>query len=102
MPLKTKENISLIGAGLSGPVMATYLSSLGFSTDIYESRSDMRINSKSAGRSINLALSARGIKALEDIGVYEKIRPTLIPMSGRMIHNENGDVHFQPYGQKKK
>ena len=77
MPLKTKENISLIGAGLSGPVMASYLSSLGFSTDIYESRSDMRINSKSAGRSINLALSARGIKALKDIGVYEKIRPTL-------------------------
>ena len=101
MPLKTKENISLIGAGLSGPVMATYLSSLGFSTDIYESRSDMRTNSTSAGRSINLALSARGIKALKDIGVYEKIKPTLIPMSGRMIHDGNGDVHLQPYGQKK-
>ena len=99
--MKTKEHISLIGAGLSGPVMASYLSSIGFSTDVYESRSDMRRNSTSAGRSINLALSARGIKALKDIGVYEKIRSTLIPMSGRMIHDENGNVQFQPYGQKK-
>ena len=99
--MKTKEHISLIGAGLSGPVMASYLSSIGFSTDVYESRSDMRRNSTSAGRSINLALSARGIKALKDIGVYEKIRSTLIPMSGRMIHDENGIVQFQPYGQKK-
>ena len=71
--LKIKEHISLIGAGLSGPVMASYLSSIGFSTDVYESRSDMRTNSTSAGRSINLALSVRGIKALKDIGVYEKI-----------------------------
>ena len=81
--------------------MASYLSSIGFSTDVYESRSDMRTNSTSTGRSINLALSARGIKALKDIGVYEKIRSTLIPMSGRMIHDENGNVQFQPYGQKK-
>ena len=98
--MNTKENITVIGAGLSGPVMATYLSSLGFSTDVYETRTDMRTNSIPAGRSINLALSARGIRALEDIGVYKEIQPDLIPMSGRMIHDANGDLHFQPYGQR--
>ena len=96
-----KEHISLIGAGLAGPVMATYLSKLGFTVSIYESRTDMRVNSQSAGRSINLALSARGIKALMDIGVYDKIKPTLIPMSGRMIHDSDGKTHLQPYGQKR-
>ena len=96
-----KEHISLIGAGLAGPVMATYLSKLGFTVSIYESRTDMRVNSQSAGRSINLALSARGIKALKDIGVYDKIKPTLIPMSGRMIHDADGKTHLQPYGQKR-
>jgi len=99
--LYNKEHISLIGAGLAGPVMATYLSKLGFTVSIYESRTDMRVNSQSAGRSINLALSARGIKALKDIGVYDKIKPTLIPMSGRMIHDADGKTHLQPYGQKR-
>ena len=96
-----QQHIALIGAGLSGPVMATYLSSLGFSIDVYEARSDMRKNSISAGRSINLALSVRGIRALKDIGVYEKIEPDLIPMRGRMIHDVNGNINFQPYGQKR-
>ena len=99
--MNPKQNITLIGSGLSGPVMATYLSSLGFSVDVYEARPDMRKNSVPAGRSINLALSARGIRALKDIGVFEKIEPNLIPMRGRMIHDVNGNNNFQPYGQKK-
>ncbi len=81
--------------------MATYLSKLGYLVDIYETRSDMRINPQLAGRSINLALSARGIRALKDIGVYEKIESRLLPMSGRMIHDIDGNIHLQPYGQKK-
>ena len=99
--MNPKQNITLIGSGLSGPVMATYLSSLGFSVDVYEARPDMRKNSLPAGRSINLALSARGIRALKDIGAFEKIEPNLIPMRGRMIHDVNGNKNFQPYGQKK-
>ncbi len=99
--MNSKEHITLVGAGLSGPVMATYLSSLGFSINVYEARSDMRKISTSAGRSINLALSARGIRALKDIGVFKKIEPDLIPMSGRMIHDANGNMNFQPYGQKR-
>ena len=69
MQLKNKDHITMIGAGLAGPVMASYLSGQGYSVEIHEKREDMRLVNQSAGRSINLALSKRGIKALEDIGV---------------------------------
>ena len=68
------KHVTIVGAGLSGPVMATYLCDLGYEVDLYESRRDMRVVPQSAGRSINLALSARGIAALKDIGVFEKIK----------------------------
>lgn len=95
-----KEKITLIGAGLSGPLMATYLAKRGYHVDIYERRSDMRKISQSAGRSINLALSIRGINALKEVGIYNKIKPITIPMKGRMIHDLDGSTHLQPYGQK--
>ena len=95
------QNITIIGAGLSGPVMASYLSNLGFEIDLFESRQDMRVIPQSAGRSINLALSARGINALKDIGVFEKIKPSLLPMEGRMIHDKEGNKSLQMYGQAK-
>ena len=95
------KHVTIVGAGLSGPVMATYLCDLGYEVDLYESRSDMRIVSQSAGRSINLALSARGIAALKDIGVFEKIKSNLLAMEGRMIHDKNGNKKLQLYGQKK-
>ena len=91
----------MAGAGLSGPVMATYLSNHGYEVDLYESRHDMRVIAQSAGRSINLALSERGIVALKDIGVFEKIKPSLLPMEGRMIHDNEGNISLQMYGQKK-
>ena len=69
------NKITLIGAGLSGPLMATYLTHHGYNVDIYEKRSDIRINNLPAGRSINLALSIRGIRALKEVGVYEEIKP---------------------------
>ena len=95
------KHVTIVGAGLSGPVMATYLCDLGYEVDLYESRLDMRIVSQSAGRSINLALSARGIAALKDIGVFEKIKSNLLAMEGRMIHDKNGNKKLQLYGQKK-
>ena len=91
----------MAGAGLSGPVMATYLSNHGYEVDLYESRHDMRVIAQSAGRSINLALSKRGIVALKDIGVFEKIKPSLLHMEGRMIHDKEGNISLQMYGQKK-
>ena len=90
----------MIGAGLTGPLLATYLAQQGYSVEIYERRPDMRKESISAGRSINLALSARGNHALKEVGLYDKIKPNTIPMKGRMIHDLNGNTHLQPYGQK--
>ncbi|MBT5749456.1 MAG: NAD(P)-binding protein, partial [Candidatus Marinimicrobia bacterium] len=74
-----KEKITLIGAGLAGPLMATYLANRGYSVDIYERRPDMRKVDLSAGRSINLALSVRGINALKEVGIYDKIEPITLP-----------------------
>ena len=98
--MSDREHISLIGAGLAGPVMAKYLSDHGYIIDIYERRPDMRVVKQSAGRSINLALSARGIEALKNIGIFGEIQPSLLPMKGRMIHDMDGKTHLQPYGQK--
>jgi len=90
----------LIGAGLAGPLLATYLAKQGYSVEIFERRPDMRKESISAGRSINLALSIRGNHALKEVGLYDKIKSNTIPMKGRMIHGLNGGIHLQPYGQK--
>ena len=90
----------MIGAGLAGPLLATYLAQRGYSVEIFERRPDMRKESISAGRSINLALSTRGNHALKEVGLYDKIKPNTIPMKGRMIHDLNGNTHLQPYGQK--
>ena len=90
----------MIGAGLAGPLLATYLAKQGYSVEIFERRPDMRKESISAGRSINLALSIRGNHALKEVGLYDKIKSNTIPMKGRMIHDLNGGIHLQPYGQK--
>ena len=95
-----KEKFTLIGAGLAGPLLATYLAKQGYSVEIFERRPDMRKESISAGRSINLALSIRGNHALKEVGLYDKIKLNTIPMKGRMIHDLNGGIYLQPYGQK--
>lgn len=94
------EKISVAGAGLVGSLLAIYLRKRGYDVDIFESRADMRRDTISAGRSINLALSDRGIKALEEVGIMGDIREIAIPMHGRYLHNADGSNAFQPYGQK--
>ena len=94
-----KEKIILIGAGLAGPLLANYMAQRGYVVTIIESRPDMRKVPISAGRSINLALSARGIQALKEIGLYNRIKPISTPMKGRMIHDLDGTTHMLPYGQ---
>ena len=74
------ENKIIIGSGLAGPLLAIYLSQLGYTIDLYEKRSDLRIENISVGKSINLALSHRGIKALKSADVFAQIEPLLIPM----------------------
>ncbi len=93
------EKIILIGAGLAGPLLSVYLAKKGYQVDIYERRPDMRKMKIHAGKSINLALSARGIHALKEVGLYEDIMKIAIPMKGRMIHDPAGRLNFQPYGK---
>jgi kynurenine 3-monooxygenase len=93
------QTISLIGAGLNGPLLAIGLRKRGFRVDIYERRVDMRRQPVSAGRSINLALSARGIYALHQAGLWESMKKMVIPMKGRMMHGAGGELTFQPYGK---
>lgn len=93
------QPIILLGAGLAGSLMSVYLAQKGFKVDVYERRPDMRNVEISAGRSINLALSERGLTALRAVGLEEEIRELCIPMPGRMIHSQAGDLTFQPYSK---
>ncbi len=92
------EHITLIGGGLSGSLLSVYMARRGFKVDLFERRPDMRSNKISAGRSINLALSNRGINALDKVGLTEDILSDAIPMYGRMMHSRTGELNFQPYG----
>jgi len=93
------HTITLIGAGLAGPLLGMEVARRGFKVDIYERRPDMRRAKISAGRSINLAVSARGIHALERAGLWETMRNIVIPMKGRMMHSISSELTFQPYGR---
>ena len=95
-----EKEITIIGAGLVGSLLSIYLSKRGYKVSIYERRADMRKEKLTAGRSINLALSDRGIKALEEVGIMEEIRQIAIPMHGRYIHNADGKITYQPYGKQ--
>src|SRR5574339_1092995 len=95
-----KKEITIIGAGLVGSLLSIYLSKRGYKVKVFERSADMRRETGSAGRSINLALSDRGIKALEDVGVMDEIRKVCIPMHGRFIHNADGTTAFQAYGKE--
>jgi kynurenine 3-monooxygenase len=95
-----KKEITIIGAGLVGSLLSIYLAKRGYKVSIYERRADMRTEKMIAGRSINLALSDRGIKALEEVGIMEEIKKIAIPMHGRQLHNADGTSAYQPYGQE--
>src|SRR5579864_1930410 len=97
--IRKGETVSLIGAGLNGPLLALGLVKRGFRVAIYEKRPDMRQVRISAGRSINLALSARGIHALTEAGLWREMQNIIIPMKGRMMHSINSEITFQPYGK---
>ncbi|MDX2246589.1 MAG: NAD(P)/FAD-dependent oxidoreductase [Bacteroidia bacterium] len=94
--------INLAGAGLAGSLMAVYLAQKGYAVNVYERRPDMRKVEGDQGRSINLALSVRGIQALRETGMEEHVMKMAIPMYGRMIHDENGLQTFQAYSRDRK
>src|ERR1700720_3373444 len=87
----------LIGSGLAGGLLAAYLGRRGHDVDLYERRADPREGNIVGGRSINLALSTRGIYALEQLGIADEVLRHAIPMRGRMIHDISGALHFSPY-----
>lgn len=91
------DPVVIVGGGLAGALMAVYLAKRGFKVETYERRPDMRKETISAGRSINLALSVRGTTALAQAGISEDILGISIPMRGRMVHPLGGAVNFQPY-----
>lgn len=95
-----KKDITIIGAGLVGSLLSIYLSRKGYKVKVFERRTDMRKEKIHAGRSINLALSDRGIKSLEEVGIMDEIRKICIPMHGRRIHNPDGSTAFQAYGKE--
>jgi len=95
-----KKNMVVIGAGLVGSLLSIYLAKKGYRVTVFERRGDMRSEAVEAGRSINLALSDRGIKALADVGIADDVLRMAIPMHGRAIHQPDGSSAFQPYGKE--
>ena len=96
----SKEKVVIVGAGLVGSLLSLLLSKKGYSIDVYEKRPDMRKMDAKGGRSINLALSDRGWKAIKMAGISSAIEEIAIPMKGRLMHSTNNELTFQPYGKE--
>ncbi len=94
------ERIAIVGGGLAGSLISVFLANRGFDVHLFEKRPDLRKNKMSAGKSINLALSERGINALKKVGLDKQVLDTGIPMRGRMMHPQSGELTFQPYGKE--
>ena len=94
------QPVNIVGAGMAGALLAVTLARRGFPVQLFERRPDPRRAKAEHGRSINLALAARGIQALERAGIMERVRPLLIPMRGRMVHDKSGTTSLHPYGQR--
>ena len=93
------EKVTLVGGGLAGSLMSIYLAKRGYEVYIYERRADMRSGNYVGGRSINLALSTRGLRGLAKVGLDAEVLDISIPMPGRMMHSVDGTLKYQPYGK---
>lgn len=97
---KNPTRIAIVGAGLVGSLLAIYLARRKYKVSLFERRVDMRSHALGAGRSINLALSNRGIRALEEVGLSQLIKENAVPMKGRLMHDVAGNLSFLPYGKE--
>ena len=98
--IKNPKNITIVGAGLVGSLLSIYLAKRGYNVSVFERRHDIRTSMLGGGRSINMALSNRGIRPLTEVGLATHLKNNSVPMNGRMIHNLGGKLEFQPYGVK--
>jgi len=94
------KHIAISGAGLVGSLLSIYLAKRGYNVTVFERRGDLRTSSYIGGRSINLALSNRGIRALDEVDLAKEIKSVAIPMHGRMMHDPAGALSFLPYGKE--
>jgi kynurenine 3-monooxygenase len=97
--MSAKDPVNLFGAGLAGSLLAVYLARRGHDVMVYERLPDMRKVAIPAGRSINLALAHRGIRALDAVGLMPEVQKLLIPMRGRMLHDKDGGTSLTLYGR---
>jgi kynurenine 3-monooxygenase len=95
-----KKNITILGAGLVGSLLSVMLGRRGHKVQLIEKRPDLRKVKWEDGRTINLAMSERGWRALDRVGLMEEVKAMAIPMYGRMMHSEQGKLTFQPYGKE--
>lgn len=95
-----KEEINILGGGPVGSLLSLMLVQKGFKVKVFEKREDPRKQLIHEGRSINMALSHRGIHALKQAGIYDTLKDELIPMEGRMMHSDKGNLTFQAYGKE--
>src|SRR5690554_1816024 len=95
-----EKKVAVVGAGLVGSLLAVLLAKKGMNVDVFERRPDLRKAKAIGGRSINLALSNRGFKALELAGFADEIKAIAIPMYGRKMHDVEGNLTYQPYGKE--
>jgi kynurenine 3-monooxygenase len=93
------DTFTVLGAGLAGSLVSIYLARRGAKVRVFERRSDPRVTLIDGGRSINLALANRGIRALREVGLYKDIQALTIPMRGRMLHETGMPAVLQPYGK---
>jgi kynurenine 3-monooxygenase len=93
------HQITIAGSGLVGALQSIYFANRGFDVQLFERRPDMRSNRVSAGRSINLALSDRGLRGLAGVGIDKEIGEIAIPMYRRVMHDVQGNLAFQDYGK---
>ena len=100
LTIKDMEKIVVVGAGLVGSLHAILMAQKGFKVEVYERRPDMREIELQGGRSINLALSTRGWKAIQMAGIAEQIEDISIPMTGRLMHSLEGELTYQAYGKE--
>lgn len=93
------KEVTLIGSGLAGSLLALYLAKRGYRLALFDARPDLRLMHADDGRSINLALSCRGITGMEGVGIMPRVKKLMVPMRARAIHELNGEIKFQSFGR---